>query len=684
MSVISEGDTEDPNNIFYDHYRGLLVSGYCRTELCAQIGLQFVPEDVCKLIFLFLHSISFDRIAATGQRFTKYTVYTGTRKRKPQDRIVKVSCDDEYRPKRISCGRGSRHIDFTDILYIAWGHWTPVFEARKDHLEKELCFSVVGKQQVLDVQAQNKETAELWVKGLRGLIGMSDEESDRRVIQGYEYLVGQSTYSPNRLVAKQIGDTLNPKINDIFCGLLVSGYCRTELGAHIGLEFVPEDVCRLIFQWLHCITIPVMCQCSDGRYFLIVTDGTESEIKSKASTSEQFMKSLEELKTGRRKREDYSNVTIAVFMKCIGNILRNDLGVDECNLHSNELGQIHVHWEGSEKRDKSESSKMEERREINQKDTRRMMWTQFPEMFDPHLYLNDEPVLLEQLNNFSEIAEKGQLFTKYTESKVSKPTECMLKVSFDGKDRPKQISWVGGPKSIDFADILCIFWGYHWTPAFEGRRKELEKKLCFSVIGRERSLDIEAHSKEIAELWVRGLRRLLTQYGQVSDRGNLCADREENKRQRIRSRLFLRNLGDSFGRTTTTVFRNLEEDGVWIIDQSVRQRFTDQSMYEQALREDISWREWYRWVRNQIVSYLVDNNRYGAPTPAPKPAPNPAVLQYQRTDPPLPQCPYQPVDIPSQVPMNADLIATALNGQLQDGDGANNPNDAEQVECKTQ
>eukprot|EP01084_Bolivina_argentea_P088378 159571_1 len=71
----------------------------------------------------------FDKIDATGQLFLKYT---GKRRRKQQDRIVKVSFDNKYKPKQISWGSGSRHIVFSEILYISWGHWSPVFEARKD------------------------------------------------------------------------------------------------------------------------------------------------------------------------------------------------------------------------------------------------------------------------------------------------------------------------------------------------------------------------------------------------------------------------------------------------------------------------------------------------------------------------------------------------------------------------
>ncbi len=66
------------------------------------------------------------------------------------------------------------------------GHWTPVFEARKEQLGPQLCFSVVGKQKILDVQAQSKEMAELWLKGLRKLIGHTDEKSEKLSKQALE------------------------------------------------------------------------------------------------------------------------------------------------------------------------------------------------------------------------------------------------------------------------------------------------------------------------------------------------------------------------------------------------------------------------------------------------------------------------------------------------------------------
>ena len=114
----------------------------------------------------------FHRISVIGQLFLKYT---GTRRRKPQDRIVKISFDSRGNARYISWGSGSRHIDFDDMLYAIRGHWTPVFLARKHQLDPDLCFSVVGREQTLDIQAQTKQMAELWVKGIRKLLGQTEQ-----------------------------------------------------------------------------------------------------------------------------------------------------------------------------------------------------------------------------------------------------------------------------------------------------------------------------------------------------------------------------------------------------------------------------------------------------------------------------------------------------------------------------
>ncbi|ETO35432.1 hypothetical protein RFI_01632 [Reticulomyxa filosa] len=137
----------------------------------------------------------------------KYTGRRRRRKRKPQDRIAKVTFGENASTKQISWGSGSRHIDFDEILYIAWGHWTPVFQSGKDQLDPTLCFSVVGKTQTLDVQAQSKEMAELWVKELRIIDWTTDiDQSVRDKFNAkllYEEVlvtVQQSTYFQDQFV----------------------------------------------------------------------------------------------------------------------------------------------------------------------------------------------------------------------------------------------------------------------------------------------------------------------------------------------------------------------------------------------------------------------------------------------------------------------------------------------------
>merc|ERR1719295_1372973 len=287
---------------------------------------------------------------------------------------------------------------------------------------------------------------------------------------------------------------------------------------------------------------------------------------------------------------------------------------------------------------KSKERRKEMERGRREREEREIMHKNFPEMernsdsdYEEDSYSDDSdssagaPTLEEQLRNFGKIAATGQLFLKYTGKRRRKPQDRIVKVSFDNKYRPKQISWGSGSRHIDFSEILYIAWG-HYTPVFEARKDQLKKDLCFSVVGKQQILDVQAQSKEMAELWVKGLRKLIGMTDEESDRrakeglksGNLPGhnrnkDVSESKRaerehkKRTKSLMLLQQ--DLFVMTTTTVFRNLEEERIWDIDQGVRERFNAKSLYELALREDIPWRQWNHWVREKIVTYLRENNR---------------------------------------------------------------------------
>eukprot|EP01083_Nonionella_stella_P249144 861807_1 len=139
---------------------------------------------------------TFDKIACTGQLFIQHTSRGGTTYPRTRDVIVKVSFDHRYRPVQISCGSGKYHGDvvlkFNDILYVSWGHYTKVFVQKKHYLNSPACFSVVSKDKVLDLQAHRSnqvDQVELWVKGLRKLLGMTDEKSDKLAKSRMELLL---------------------------------------------------------------------------------------------------------------------------------------------------------------------------------------------------------------------------------------------------------------------------------------------------------------------------------------------------------------------------------------------------------------------------------------------------------------------------------------------------------------
>merc|ERR1712098_188671 len=84
-----------------------------------------------------------------------------------QETIVKLESGLGQR-HALWCG-DSHYIDVADIVYISWGFWTPRFQKRED-LEEDRCFSVIGENHVLDLYAPNAAMAGLWVRELRKLM----------------------------------------------------------------------------------------------------------------------------------------------------------------------------------------------------------------------------------------------------------------------------------------------------------------------------------------------------------------------------------------------------------------------------------------------------------------------------------------------------------------------------------
>eukprot|EP00492_Amphilonche_elongata_P000036 TRINITY_DN100_c0_g1_i15.p1 TRINITY_DN100_c0_g1~~TRINITY_DN100_c0_g1_i15.p1 ORF type:complete len:411 (+),score=114.40 TRINITY_DN100_c0_g1_i15:72-1304(+) len=127
-------------------------------------------------IFGMARPVDFQRVAANGTLFMKHT---GRKKnRAPQDRFVKVTFDRQKgTPSRISWGSGSRHLDFSEIRLVSWGHHSPTFVAKASELDPRTCFSIVSQHSILDLQNTDVRVVEQWVRGLRDLIGQSDDDA---------------------------------------------------------------------------------------------------------------------------------------------------------------------------------------------------------------------------------------------------------------------------------------------------------------------------------------------------------------------------------------------------------------------------------------------------------------------------------------------------------------------------
>merc|ERR1719204_1519764 len=223
----------------------------------------------------------------------------------------------------------------------------------------------------------------------------------------------------------------------------------------------------------------------------------------------------------------------------------------------------------------------------------------------------EAPSLEERLRHFRSSAKTGQLFYRHAGSRRrNKPQDRVIKVSFDAQGEPSEISWGRGTRHIKFADILYVASGF-WTPTFE----RLKERKCLSVVSADKILDLEAHDELTAQLWVRGLRKLKKHSDEFSDRSardnykNLLSDKEAQRTKRKKASVLpiVQLQQDLFVMSLHTVFRHLEEERIWMVGPDVRQKFTPQILYPVVLKQDIPWRQWQAWIREQVTAYCREN-----------------------------------------------------------------------------
>ena len=215
------------------------------------------------------------------------------------------------------------------------------------------------------------------------------------------------------------------------------------------------------------------------------------------------------------------------------------------------------------------------------------------------------------------ILSKGQIFYKYVGKRRRKPQDRNIKVYFGRYGKPTEIHWGATPGEIYFDDIKYIASGL-WTKVFQSRKDDLaqEAHLCFSIVGKHRILDLKAETKEIAEFWVNSLRILLGHDQTLSDRlykeGWESMMESEND---VKHRNTVNNTQDElFKMIFHTTVKKLRDDGTLKDEHDVTQSLDINALYNKALKENISWRQWRSWVRNEIMDHFqikdADNNAY--------------------------------------------------------------------------
>merc|ERR1719471_2602963 len=120
----------------------------------------------------------FIKASCTGQLFKKHKYRK--RAQDPNERFIQITYDATRTvPQRITWGTNNRFIEWSQIKLIAHGHYTPTFTQRKETLPPETCLSVVSRHTILDIQNDDPAVVLFWVKGLRELLGQSNQEANK-------------------------------------------------------------------------------------------------------------------------------------------------------------------------------------------------------------------------------------------------------------------------------------------------------------------------------------------------------------------------------------------------------------------------------------------------------------------------------------------------------------------------
>eukprot|EP01084_Bolivina_argentea_P133147 234973_1 len=222
------------------------------------------------------------------------------------------------------------------------------------------------------------------------------------------------------------------------------------------------------------------------------------------------------------------------------------------------------------------------------------------EEFKPYTADNDKRKfeMVELLNNFYYIGRVGEHFVRHTPTRKH---SIRMYVIFDEDGKPIAVSW---NPSIKIKDIWYVSWGYY-TPTFLCLNDAPERERCFSIVGycEHQILNLEANTKFQAELWVKGLRKLI-QLQQTDKTANELS--EQNLQSLLMQTETQNQQLQQNEQQITEIQETLFENEMRIacqemnVDYGLHQKLAAALLYNAILSKRVSFEKWQWFVKTNI------------------------------------------------------------------------------------
>jgi len=217
------------------------------------------------------------------------------------------------------------------------------------------------------------------------------------------------------------------------------------------------------------------------------------------------------------------------------------------------------------------------------------------------------------VQDFKKEARSGHMFTVYHLRKNRTPHERYVKVEFNADGEPQDISWgCGEARKLDWSEVKFVVTGI-CTKTMQVWKDTADANHCFSVVGANHTLDLQASNDHDMEVWVNGLTKMLGQT--EDDRYKAQTAYDPNQEQvddldqtRSQTASQLQTQRALFTMNTKTCFKEINFEGIYgVIAQTTQDEFLSDVFYQKCLASGTPWRAWDIWIRTEIVKFLVDN-----------------------------------------------------------------------------